>query len=203
MTDWFDDIKTYLPKYLSHEARTDLFEELKQFPENIDGRLYTARLAGERVLYQGDGLASLWVADLPTKRIETARVMVLSNTCDTAADNKSILGPRILYCPIISFPKYVGLLEGNPKILGDGINDHLESIRKQRNSSMFYLPKNDRLGEEGIALLDRFNNCNAQAVDLDELVRNRLFTLSDYGFYVFLFKISIHLTRIREGVARN
>jgi len=44
---------------------------------------------------------------------------------------------------------------------------------------------------------------DAQAVAWDELLRNRLFTLSDYGFYLFLFKLSLHLTRIREGVSRN
>ena len=68
---------------------------------------------------------------------------------------------------------------------------------------MFYLPKNSALGEEAIALLDRINNCDLQKLNLDELTGTRLFTLSDYGFYMFLFKLSIHLTRIREGVQRN
>ena len=80
---------------------------------------------------------------------------------------------------------------------------HCDAIRKQHNSSMFYLPKNDKLGEDAIATLDRINNCDAQAVDFDELITKRLFTLSDYGFYLFLFKLSLHLTRIREGVSRN
>jgi hypothetical protein len=86
---------------------------------------------------------------------------------------------------------------------GFDLGAYLNTIRKQHNSSMFYLPKNDKLGDEAIALLDRINNCDAQAVELDELLRNRLFTLSDYGFYLFLFKLSLHLTRIREGVASN
>ena len=47
------------------------------------------------------------------------------------------------------------------------------------------------------------NNCDLQSLDVVELTQNRLFTLSDYGFYVFLFKISIHLTRIRENIQRN
>jgi hypothetical protein len=153
---------------------------------------------------QGDGLASLWVADLPNERIGRTRVMVLSNTCDIAPNNKRLLGPRILYCPIISFPKYQNLLNSEDDLPVDfSPTDHLKGIRKQRNSSMFYLPKNEKLGEEGIAMLDRINNCDAQAVDLSELVKTRLFTLSDYGFYLFLFKLSLHLTRIREGIARN
>ena len=204
MTEWIEDFKTYLPKYLSAEAQTNLFAQLDQFPGNIDSRLYTFQLQEEQTLFQGDGLASLWVADLPSQTIRKARVMVLSNTCDIAPENKRLLGPRLLYCPVISFTKLENLLRAQQN-LPPRFNpaDFFDAIRKQRNSSMFYLPKNDTLGEEAIALLDRINNCDAQAISLDELLRNRLFTLSDYGFYLFLYKLSLHLTRIREGVARN
>jgi hypothetical protein len=204
MTDWFEDFKTYLPKYLSSAAQKNLFAELDQFPGNIDSRLYSFALHNEPTLYQGDGLATLWVADLPDQIIRTSRVMVISNSCDIARDNKRLLGPRLLYCPIISFPKYEKLLQDQKNLpLEFTPVGHLDAIRKQKNSSMFYLPKNDLLGEEAIALLDRINNCDAQSVDLNSLLKSRLFTLSDYGFYLFLFKISLHLTRIREGVARN
>jgi hypothetical protein len=202
MTEWFEEFRTYLPKYLSDDAQRNLFAELSQFPSNIDGRLYSHRLQDEPTLFQGDGLASLWVADLPSQRIDKARVLVLSNTCDIAPGNKRLLGPRLLYCPIISFAKYERLLR-TCLIPSSHPANHLEAIRRQHNSAMFYLPKNEHLGDEAIALLDRINNCDAQAVDLGELLRNRLFTLSDYGFYLFLFKLSLHLTRIREGVPRN
>jgi len=204
MTEEFDDFKTHLPDYLTGAAQKELFEQLKQFPENIDARLYTQKLEADATLFQGDGLNSLWVADLPNEKIGLARVMVLSNTCDINPENKRLLGPRILYCPIISFTKYQKLL-ATEGALSEKVDakDHFDSIRKQRISSMFYLPSNERLGEEGIALLDRINNCDAQAINLEELFANRLFTLSDYGFYLFLFKISIHFTRIREGVQRN
>lgn len=204
MTEWFDEFKSYLPKYLSTAAKESLFAELSQFPDNIDSRVYTFRLRDEPTLFQGDGLASLWVADLPSPTIGKVRVMVLSNSCDIAQGNKRLFGPRLLYCPIISFAKYESLLRAQERLQsGFDRAGHLDAIRKQRNSSMFYLPKNDKLGEEGIALLDRINNCDAQAINLEELLKNRLFTLSDYGFYLFLFKLSLHLTRIREGVGRN
>lgn len=203
MTEWHENFKIYLPKYLSVEAQASLFTELSQFPSNIDSRLYTMRLQQEPTLFQGDGLAGLWVADLPSQKIDRARVMVLSNTCDIAPDNKRLLGPRLLYCPVISFSKYEKLVRAQQNLPSFDPSGHLDAIRNQHNSSMFYLPKNEKLGEETIALLDRINNCDAQSVDLNELLRNRLFTLSDYGFYLFLFKLSLHLTRIREGIARS
>ncbi len=204
MNEWIEDFKTYLPKYLSTDAQTKLFVELSQFPSNIDSRLYTLQLSEERTIFQGDGLASLWVADLPTERIGKTRVMVLSNTCDLAPDNKYLMGPRLLYCPIVSVSRFAALLRASCNLaVGFDIESYLKTVRQQEISSMFYLPKNDLLGEEAIALLDRINNCDAQAAGLEELLNNRLFTLSDYGFYLFLFKLSLHLTRIREGVARN
>ncbi|MDA1273481.1 MAG: hypothetical protein O2960_05450 [Verrucomicrobia bacterium] len=204
MNQWFEDFKTYLPKYLSTEGQTNLFAELSQFPSNIDGRLYTLRLLKQMNIFQGDGLASMWVSDLPSERIERTRVMVLSNTCDISFENKRLLGPRILYCPIISFPKYENLIRTQTSLPAEfNLASHLDAVRKQLTSSMFYLPRNDTLGEDAIAMLDRVNNCDAQAVDLDQLILNRLFTLSDYGFYLFLFKLSLHFTRIREGICRN
>lgn len=200
MADWFEEFRTYLPKYLSADAQQDLFKELEQFPENIDLRLYTSKLEHEQTVFQGDGLARVWVSNLPDPRVQETRVMVLSNTCDVATENKRLLGPRLIYCPIISLPKYEGIVRETGAIAPE---QHLEDIRRQRVTSMFYLPTNGALGEEAIALLDRINNCDLQKLNVEELTNTRLFTLSDYGFYMFLFKLSIHLTRIREGVRRN
>jgi hypothetical protein len=199
MADWFEDFRVYLPKYLSAEATNSLFEELKQFPANIDGRLYADRLRDEQTLFQGDGLVDVWVSNLPDDRIDKTRVMVLSNSCDIALENKRLLGPRLIYCPIVSFPKYERMARESERLT----EQHLVDIRRQAVSSMFYLPSNSALGEEAIALLDRMNNCDLQSLDMIQLTKSRLFTLSDYGFYVFLFKVSIHLTRIREGIQRN
>jgi hypothetical protein len=199
MADLFEDFRVYLPKYLSAEATTALFEELQQFPANIDSRLYTDRLKDEQTLFQGDGLVDVWISNLPDQRIDKTRVIVLSNSCDIAPEHKRLMGPRLIYCPIVSFPKYENMVRKSGKIS----EQHLADIRRQVVSSMFYLPSNPALGGEAIALLDRMNNCDLQSLDLVELTQNRLFTLSNFGFYVFLFKISIHLTRIRENVQRN
>jgi hypothetical protein len=145
-------------------------------------------------------LARVWVSNLPDPRVQETSVMVLSNTCDVAAENKRLLGPRLIYCPIISLLKYEGIVRETGNIPPE---QHIEDIRRQRVTSRFYLPKNGALGEEAIALLDRINNCDLQKLNVDELMNTRLFTLSDYGFYMFIFKLSIHLTRIREGVRRN
>lgn len=200
MTEWFEEFRTYLPEYLSPSSKTSLFEELKQFPQNIDARLYTSKLETDGTFFQGDGLDGLWVSNLPDPTVKETRVMVLSNTCDVSEANNRLVGPRLMYCPIISLQKYGDMIRSH---VGGSHDQHLAEIRRQRISSMFYLPRNSALGEEGVALLDRINNCDLQKLDVAKLTKTRLFTLSDYGFYLFLFKLSIHLTRIREGVARS
>jgi uncharacterized protein (TIGR04255 family) len=51
-----------------------------------------------------------------------------------------------------------------------------------------------------IALLDNIHSIDLeQFLDLDPA---KLLTLSQYGFYVFLVKLSIHFTRFQEGVLR-
>ena len=200
MSEWFEEFRTYLPKYLSDDAQERLFKELSQFPENIDSRLYTLKLQDEPTIFQGDGLARIWVSNLPDPTVRATRVMVLSNTCDLAVENKRLVRPRLIYCPIMSLPKWERILSEHGNI---PTTEFLADIRAQKVSTMFYLPKNHALGEEAIVLLDRINNCDLQKLDLEELTSTRLFTLSDYGFYMFLFKLSIHLTRIRERVLRN
>jgi hypothetical protein len=200
MSALFDDIRTYLPKYLSQEATVSLFKELESFPDNIDGRMYTIKLRNEQTIFQGDGLSELWVSDLPSHNVGRSRVMVLSNTCDTSTENRRILGPRILYCPIIRMTEYASRYR---TANANNAEEHLSALRRQEITTMMYLPENENLGGEAVALLDRVNNCDAQQLDLSTLFQTRLFTLGDYGHYLFVFKISIHFTRIREDVRRS
>jgi hypothetical protein len=63
-----------------------------------------------------------------------------------------------------------------------------------------YLPANPEVMPESVAL---FSDARSHPLD-DFLARERslLFRLSDFGFYLFLFKLSIHFNRMLEGVER-
>lgn len=77
-----DEIKIYLPKFLSAESDRELFKGLKDFPDNIDERLYTTYLHDTKIIYQGDGLNNLLVVNLPKSEIKPVPGIILSNTCD-------------------------------------------------------------------------------------------------------------------------
>ncbi len=197
------DIEKYLPKYLSQSEQSKLFEELKQFPDNIHKRLYSSQRDPDAIIFQGDGLASLPFVELPSTDVIYPMVMIVSNTCDIFPDHSRAIPSSIVYCPLIRLEAYrESLLKNRPKET-DRIEAHIASLKKQECSSMFYLPPGLRLKEERIALFDRVVHHRADALDFPDLVKNRLFTLSDYGFYLFLFKLSIHFTRLREGVVRG
>ena len=68
---------------------------------------------------------------------------------------------------------------------------------------MFFLPARGTDTPDLILLLDRLISCENEFIDRDHLCDTRLFTLSDYGHYLFLVKISVHFCRIHTGVDRG
>ena len=83
------------------------------------------------------------------------------------------------------------------------ITDHINAIKKQEITQIFYLPKFDGKLEESIVFLDRVNNMPNTLIERDKISSNRIFTLSDYGAYLFLLKLSIHFTRVQDKVERK
>ena len=202
-----EDIRKYLPKYLSSSAQDSLFEELKKFPDNIDQRLYTNYLQDDPHIFQGDGVSDLLFVHLPSQEIKPAPGMVLSNTCDIDPANRRFMPMRMVYAPIINLEKYRQALYIDHVQTGkksdESIKSHIQEIKKQHISHIFYLPQGEALDNDSIVFFDRLNNCSVDFFQNKPIQHTRLFTLSDYGYYLSLFKLSVHFTRIREGLARS
>ncbi len=202
-----EEVEKYLPQYLSASSTASLFSELKQFPENIDKRIYTSKLKNDPSIFQGDGLRNLLCVNLPSLDARPLMGMIFSNTCDVSIENKRLFDSRLAYAPIFNLDKYREALinkyvDSNEKTLGS-IESHIEDIKKQNISQIFYLPKGGSLANDSIVFLDRINNLPSSYFDAEEIKKNRAFSLSDYGFYIFLFKLSVHFTRVRENVQRS
>jgi len=180
-----DEIKIYLPKYLSPESEENLFDQLKQFPENMDDRLYTNYLLEPEVIYQGDGIKGLLVVNLPDTEIRLAPGMILSNTCDLDERNKRLFPSSLVYAPIFNLEKYEKeLLASEILKEAEQIADHIYAIKKQRVTQIFYLPKGGTLENESIVFLDRLNSCDNSFLTKENIKDIRLFTLSNYGLSV-------------------
>jgi hypothetical protein len=196
-----NDLKIFLPKYLSGESEKELFDSLKDFPTNIDQRLYTNYLKSEPIIFQGDGLQNLLAINLPSTETKEVSGMVISNTCDIDLKNKRNFPSQIIYAPIIDIEKYSDSLK--QRLPTEKVNGHLEAIRKQYITQIFYLPPFLNKLKESIVFLDRLHNIGNDYYDRSKLDTSRIFTLSDYGNYLFLFKLSLHFTRIQDRVERK
>lgn len=203
-----EDIKRFLPQYLSSTDRKALLQELSLFPENIDKRFYTSQLQHEQAIFQGDGISDLNIVDISTKTFRSSPCFVISNSCDNDTGNKRIYGStRIVYAPIVNLGKYRNLLverlAPTEEDSGQRVEAHLADIRRQRITQIFYLPPGPGLTEESLVFLDTLCSCSTACVTPADIPSRRLFSLSDYGFYVLLFKLSVHFTRIQENIPRN
>lgn len=203
----FEEIQKYLPQYLSATSQHILFEELKKFPHNMDQRLYSNYGIEDGTIYQGDGINGLMVINFPGNEIREMPVMVLSNTCDIKPSNVRFFSPRIVYTPIFDLEKYrLMLIEEfveTGQIEVQSINDHIKTIKQQLSTHIIYLPKRPGLENDSIVFLDRLNNYPTEGISIEDIKNKRLFTLSNYGFYLLLVKLSIHFTRVRESIDRS
>lgn len=202
-----EEVEKYLPQYLTASSTVSLFSELKQFPKNIDKRIYTSKLQNDPSIYQGDGLSNLLYVNLPSPEAKPLLGMIFSNTCDISEENKRLFDSRLAYAPIFNLEKYRRALiekyvESGERTL-ESIESHVDDIKKQNISQIFYLPKGGKLDSDSFVFLDRINNLPSNYFESEEIKDNRLFSLSDYGFYIFLFKLSVHFTRVRENVQRS
>jgi hypothetical protein len=191
----FEQVKLFLPKYLTPEESHILFEELRRFPEKQDFYLS----APPEPLLQGDGWRGFVLINFETQEKKSVSGLVLSNSCDIDLSNGRALDTRILFTPLIKLSTYANLLERAGKG-AQQTGDTLSAIRTQRITYIFYLPELAGVMPESMVLLDDIHTHPLR--DFIERDRSRLFTLSQTGFYMLLLKLSIHFSRFQEGVRR-
>ena len=195
-----DELRIYLPKYLSADGERELFEGIKQFP-NVDGaKLYTSALKDIPVIYQGDGLTDLLLFKLPEVKSQPGNGLVISNSCDTSPENKRFFDSHFCYSPILRLPLYEkSLLEKYPAVR---VKNHLKELRDQLITQIFYLPQGGGLDAESFVFLDRIISMPISEIPKD-ICKARLFTLSNYGHYLLLVKLSVHFTRLTDPLDRG
>ena len=202
----FDEMRKYLPQYLSSPSQNELFKDLKEFPDNIDQRLFSPKLLDHDLIYQGDGIEGLMVSNFPSAETRDLPAIVFSNTCDVNPENSRFFSSRIVYSPIFKLDKYKHMLikefVDTGKHTLEAINNHIEAIKKQLITQIIFLPKGSKLQDDSIVFLDRVNNYPLGEMSVEDVKRKKLFVLSNYGLYIFLIKLSIHFTRIQENVDR-
>ena len=185
------DIQKYLPQYLSNDAKEALKNSLDNFPSNLENMIMAEDVFDEHKskLLQSDIVECKNIYDG-----HNARVMIISNSCDNSSENERVFPICVSFVVILSLEKMKSIFEKNGKD-EQSINNQIDAIKNQRVTNMFYLP-NDM-----VALLDRTMHLDYNK--FSEAMVNKIASLSNYGFYTFLFKLSYHFTRLREGTQRG
>jgi len=185
------DIQKYLPQYLSDDAKKALKNSLDDFPNNQEKMIMSEDIFNEHKskLLQSDIVECKNIYDG-----SNAKVMIISNSCDNSSENKRNFPICVSFVVILSLEKMKRTFKKNGKD-EQSINSQIDAIKKQQVTNMFYLP------DDTVALLDRTMHLDYSK--FSEAMINKIASLSNYGFYAFLFKLSYHFTRLREGTQRG
>ena len=196
-----DSFKDQIPYYLTQGQKDGLLKELNAFINNSTIKTnYFSNNFQDKIL-QGDGWEKLQIRNFYTGDKISILGIILSNSCNVAPDNERDLPIQITFAPLIPLSGYVALLK-KEKIKDPEIEDKVESIKKQRITSIFFLPADSYLPEDYIALFDQLYTMPLDVFN-QKNKKSKAFTLSMFGFYLFVFKLSIHFCRFQENVART
>lgn len=192
-----ESIQKQIPYYLSQESKDNLVKALDSFPRSI--QYYINKYPAD--VLQGDGWNSLEIIRFEDGERGLIKGIILTNSCDIDSNNIRVMPPKLSFAPLISLDVFIGFLE-KAGLEVKQISDKITAIKEQKVSSLFYLPKSKGIDVDSVALLEDvhsipFTSFNARHD------KQKLFTLSDVGFYLFLMKLSIHFCRFHEDIARS
>lgn len=197
-----DEMQLFLPSYLSASNKKELFEQLAKFADDGSWQPYGAGSVYPEHLLQGDATRDLWFVQLPKTETKQSTGLILSNTCDVDTENDRKIPANVVYCPLIEeqrFESFVTRHYGSE----EAASCFLKDSRAQGTTNVIYFPKASPTDTAYYALLDRICHISRNSLPVDFAGKSKVFTLSQVGFYLFLIKISIHFTRLQEGITRS
>ena len=208
-------ITEYLPRYLSNDKQKSLFASLKsEFPFSKNPEKVYKELQDKSVFYQGDAIIDIPFSRLNVQEkkfdLKTLTGAIISNTCDIASTNKRNITPYVNLAAIHRIDEFSAYLKST-NISDLKITEFVENIRNNIVSTLFYLPEIKSNGtiifHESFIRFDETTSLSIEFLNEGKFDKNyirnngdRVYSFSNYGFYLFLFKLSVHFCRIRESV---
>lgn len=192
-----------IPYYLTAEDQKALLEELIAISRGgtAEYLLGAYRDSFKEVMLQGDGWRGFQLFLFETGERRSVRGIVLSNSCDVDPENPREVPARVIFAPLVKLAAFKALLDDSG-IGAERVAAKIAAIKAQKTSNIFYLPSGGALEEEYVVRFDDAHNMPvaAHATSSD---RQKLFTLSNTGFYMLALKLSVHFCRLQEKVNRK
>lgn len=198
-----DTLRQQIPHYLTSSDRKVLLDGLKAIAsgEKVNYFLSPYNDTFKNKMLQGDGWRGFQLFNFSTGKRLSVKGIVLSNSCDIDPENSEQIPSRVIFAPLVKLEKYKFLLQKNG-ITQANIKDVIDSVKAQKTYNALYLPANGPLEEEYIIRFDDIHSMPV-AAHHDIHDKEKIFTLSAIGFYMLVFKLSVHFCRLQEGVPRK
>jgi hypothetical protein len=190
-----DELKVHIPYYLTENQKSGLSKAFLDFSNEKEVDFYINGYEKEKL--QGDGWSKLKILRFSDGERANIKGIILSNTCDISPENQRSFPTKITFAPLVKLSNYTQLLYSS-KLSKQQVSDKVEMIKKQKVTSIFFLPSSKNIDDDYIAILDDIHTVPSSATTDSE----KIFTLSMFGFYLFVFKLSIHFCRFHEEVQR-
>lgn len=197
MSGSYDELTLHLPTYLTLPARDALKRAIERHPSASSGPIATVQLFADDLL-QGDLVGSAVFFDFLEERTHKSFALLVSNSCDMSQDNRRPTARHVQYCPVLKWARFLELVQSaNCFDNEDALNEYLQNVRAQYVTSYFYIT---RQGEPDgyVAALDQI-----QSAPSSVLTGQRHWSLTQFGHYMLLFKLSYHFSRMRENLERR
>lgn len=204
-------IERHLPAYLLRTDKQRIKDGLKQFfPEHRTGEIQYSDfffVSENDYFMQGDLIESLpivdWDFDNSTFNTAFGQTMLVSNSCDVSAGNERLSTKNALFAQVIPLQEYVNDLEesGTSKAQIDSL---LSDLRNQKLTNVFYLPPNPLNDLEYLVFLDKicWFPSSEFVKKMPNIQKERFISLTNWAYYLFIFKLSVHFCRVPEEVER-
>lgn len=195
-----EDLTTGLPAYLTAADQAAITRGLRDFTQSqrLAAFYYSTR---DPEPLQGDVWGRIDVFNFSTGERKRVRALLVSNSCDISAGNERYLAAKVTVATVISMGAYRQLLLTHG-LSEQRVGDHLNQVRAQAVTHLFYLPEGASMDGEHVALLQDLHSLPTQAMTEDP-PKPRLASLSQFAFYLLLFKLSVHFCRFLEDVDRG
>lgn len=215
------EVARLFPAFLSDTEKDRITQGLSQFGESVatTPKLYNDFFATgvSEYLLQGDLLPSIrlpiWQSEPATFSKGYTNALLIANTCDVdVVGNARNVPKEVGFVPLVPLSDFIAALTRklqtqalNPATIKTKLQNIEKELKGQLLTNVFYLPASPTGLPECVALLDRpFWFPSSELVTVGpELLKHRLATLSQWGYYLFILKLSYHLCRLPEERDRN
>lgn len=207
-----NDHSFLIPSYLLEESKEALKQALKNFPSPTKPEKFYAESNNTSLFYQGDGIFEIPFFSLDENGNATVKYydgMVLSNTCGIDPSNVKS------YETYINIAKILNLNEFTNYLVEQGVSkDKVESLKtdlkENRINNFIYIPgfiRNEFEYPDSIVQIDQISSIPLKKIyegyDLEYKNKgDRIFSFSNYGFYVLIVKLSVFFSRFSEKIDR-